>query len=109
MIKHNFRRANKYNVGPAANRTRDGIVFDSVKEANYYSQLAVLRQAGDVILFLRQTPFHLPGNTRYVCDFVVFWASGEVEFVDVKGVKTPMYKTKKRMVEDLYGIEITER
>jgi hypothetical protein len=27
---------------------------------------------------------------------------------DVKGLKTPMYKLKKKLIEDRYGIEITE-
>ena len=100
MIRH------KYNAKPVEH---DGIRFDSTKEAKRYETLKLLRAAGEVLAFLRQVPFHLPGGVRYVCDFAVFWADGSVTFEDVKGFKTESYKAKKRMVEDLYSpITITE-
>jgi len=99
--RHSFRR-NKYNVSPKADRTVDGIVFDSKREAARYKELGLLREQGEVLFFLRQTPFHLPGKTRYLVDFTVFWASGAVTFEDVKGVRTASYKTKKRQVEEIY-------
>lgn len=99
MIKHKFH---------AKPTTYDGIKFSSKKESSRYSQLKILKQQGEVLFFLRQTPFHLPGNTKYVCDFVVFWNDGNVTFEDVKGMKTPMYVLKKKQVEDIYPIEITE-
>lgn len=86
----------------------DGITFDSKKEANYYLELKVRQRAGEVVMFLQQVPFHLPGGTKYVADFLVFLATGEVEVVDVKGAKTDVYKIKKRQVEDLYPVEISE-
>lgn len=46
-------------------------------------------------MFLRQVPFHLPGGVKYLADFVVFTASGVVEVVDVKGVRTTEYKIKR--------------
>ena len=55
-----------------------------------------------------QVPFRLAGGVRYVVDFVVFWANGDITFEDVKGYKTPMYITKKKMVEDMYPIQIKE-
>ena len=45
----------------------------------------------------------------YRIDFVVFWSDGNVTFEDVKGVRTPQYITKKKMVEALYPIEIEEK
>lgn len=86
----------------------DGIKFDSRKEAKYYQQLKLRLRAGDVLFFLRQVPFHLPGGVRYVVDFAVFLTDGSVEFVDVKGAKTESYNAKKRMVEATYPITITE-
>lgn len=35
----------------------DGIIFDSIKEKNYYCELKVLRMAGEVIEFERQVTF----------------------------------------------------
>jgi len=86
-----------------AKRTEtDGIKFSSKKEAAYYQKLQMLKQSGQILFFLRQVPFHLPGGVRYVVDFAIFWADGDVEFIDVKGFKTPEYIAKKKMVEDLY-------
>lgn len=99
IIKH------KYN---AKQTTIDSIVFASKKEAVYYNKLKLLKQNGDVVFFLRQVPFHLPGNLKYICDFQVFWRNGEVSFEDVKGIKTPLYIAKKKIVEELYPIKIKE-
>ena len=41
-------------------------------------------------------------------DFVEFWKNGEVRFVDVKGMRTPMYTVKKKLVEASYPIQIIE-
>ena len=40
----------------------------------------------------------------YYCDFLV---DGK-EYFDTKGVKTPIYNLKKKLIESLYGIEIKE-
>lgn len=85
----------------------DGIKFASKKEGKYYQQLKTLKKSGKILFFLRQTPIHLPGSTKYVVDFTVFYSDGTVEFVDVKGMQTDMFKLKKKQVEDLYPIEIT--
>lgn len=92
-----------------AQRTElNGIRFSSRKEARYFGQLQLAQKAGDLLFFLRQVPFHLPGGIRYVCDFAEFWKSGEVRFVDVKGFATAQYRSKKKMVEALYPIKILE-
>lgn len=92
-----------------AQRTEvDGITFASKKEARYYQQLLLAKKSGELLFFLRQTPFHLPGGVKYVCDFAEFWKSGEVRFVDVKGFATAQYKSKKLIVESLYPVKILE-
>ena len=92
-----------------ATRTEvDGVSFASKKEANYYSGLSQARAAGELLFFLRQVPFHLPGGVVYRCDFAEFWKNGEVRFTDVKGFKTREYLNKKKMVEALYPIQILE-
>ena len=87
----------------------DGIKFSSKKEASYYKQLKLRQSAGEVVFFLRQTPFHLPGGVKYVCDFIEFWSDETVYVIDCKGFKTEQYKSKKKMVEALYPIEIEEK
>ena len=95
-----FRIRHKYGARKAE---ADGIIFSSKKEAAYYQKLQMTKSSGSLLFFLRQVPFHLPGNVRYVVDFVEFWKDGTVRFVDVKGFKTESYKAKKRMVEDIYS------
>lgn len=84
----------------------DGIKFSSKKEARVYSQLKLQQAAGEVVFFLRQVPFYLPGGVKYVCDFQVFYAAGHVRFLDAKGMQTESFRAKKRMVEALFPVEI---
>lgn len=86
----------------------DGIRFQSKKESRYYQDLLLAQRSGDLLFHLRQVPFHLPGGVRYVVDFVEFWRTGDVRFVDVKGHKTQTYITKKKIVESLFPIKIIE-
>lgn len=103
---HSFKR-HKYGVSPQEKRTRDGMLFDSQAEAKRYDELKLMKKAGEVVFFLRQVPFHLPGMV-YRVDFAIFWANGTVSFEDVKGVRTSEYKAKKRAVETLYPVSIEE-
>lgn len=80
----------------------DGIRFDSKAEARYYLYLKAQQADGEVVGFLRQVPFHLPGGVRYVCDFQAFMADGTVRFIDVKGMETPAFKAKIRQLKALY-------
>lgn len=107
VFRHKFTKKNKYGAEPTE---RDGFRFDSKHEASVYDRLKLLQQNDDVLFFLRQVPFHLPGNVTYRCDFQVFFSNGTVEFWDAKskGTVTESYKMKKKMVESLYPIEIIE-
>lgn len=98
-----MRNRHKFHAKPCES---DGIKFASKKERSYFHALKILQEKGEVLFFLRQVPFFLPGNTKYVCDFQVFYSNGEVAFIDVKGVETPMFILKKKQVEDLYPIKI---
>lgn len=96
-------RRSKYNAQPTV---VDGIRFDSKAEAHYYEALKLRVSAGEVLYFHRQVRIELPGAVRYVVDFQEFHADGTTHYVDVKGVETAMFKTKKRQVEALYPIQI---
>ena len=85
---------------------RDEKKFPSKLERSYYDQLKLRQKAGDVLFFLRQIPFDLPGKTKYLCDYQVFLADGNVEFVEVKGKDTPIGQLKIKQVEELYPITI---
>lgn len=84
----------------------DGFKFDSKLEGAYYNHLKVLQRIGDVVFFLRQVPFHLPGNVTYKVDFQVFYSSGDIRFVDVKGMETKDFIRNKKQVESLFPVVI---
>ena len=107
-----MRLTHKFHAQPT---TTHGIRFASKRESRYYDVLLLRVRSGEVVQFLRQVPFHLPGQVRYVCDFLEFHGDGTVHFVDVKAwneKKQEFYLTKefirnKKMVEQLYApIEI---
>lgn len=104
-------KRNKYN---AQKTVVDGITFDSKAEAEYYCALKLLKKAGEVKSIELQPEFELlPGEegkrpVKYIADFRVTYSDGKVEIIDVKGVRTDVYKLKKRLVEHKYGIEIKE-
>lgn len=85
----------------------DNIKFRSKKERRRYLELKALQSAGEC-WFLRQVPFYLPGNTKYVLDFLIFWKNGTYTFEDTKGKRTPMFIMKKKQVESLYPVKIIE-
>lgn len=97
------RRKHKFNAKPVND---DGFHFASKAEHRYYSELQLLQKAGEVIFFLRQVPFHLPGGVKYVTDFQIFYADGTISFVDVKGFETSEFKMKRKLVESIYPITI---
>jgi hypothetical protein len=86
----------------------DGSWHQSKKEAEYCTTLQLRQKAGDIAFFLEQVPFRLPGGVKYLLDFMVFRKNGAIDYFDVKGVRTDVYKIKKKQVESLYGIEIQE-
>jgi len=110
-------RPNKYG---AVRTTVDGIVFHSKAEAKRYEYLKILERAGDVRNLELQPAFPVIVNGRKVCtykaDFRYIDVSKEgqcgqvgcVVVEDVKGMKTPVYKLKKKLVEALYPGTVIE-
>lgn len=96
-IKHKFH---------AERCEREGIKFPSKLERKYYDQLKLLQRAGDVLFFLRQCPFDLPGGIVYRCDFLVFYADGTCEVIDCKGIETEGFKLKRKLLEESYPIKL---
>lgn len=101
-MKHQIKH--KYN---AVATIVDGFRFDSKKEAAHYKRNKLLLASGEMVMQLRQTPFHLPGGVIYRLDFMEFYKNEEILFIDVKGRDTPQSKQKRRQVEAMYPIKIT--
>lgn len=85
---------------------RDGKKFPSQLERRYYDSLKLRQQGGEVLFFLCQVPFDLPGNIKYWCDFQVFFSDGSVEFIDTKGRDTQVSLNKRKQVEAIYPVQI---
>ena len=81
---------------------RAGVSFDSKAEADYHDVLQLALRAQQLVGLMRQPVFYLAGGTRYVADFLCFWADGRVDTRDVKGVETAEFKVKWREVQVAY-------
>lgn len=90
----------------------DGIRFASKREAHRYGELLLLAKAGEVGSLEIQPKFIFSLNGAklftYIADFAYWTKGGKRVVEDVKGVKTPLYKLKKKIIEAAYRIEITE-
>lgn len=88
----------------------DGMRFDSKLEGRRYEELKALQRVGKIRYFLRQVPFHLPGNLRFVVDFQIHWGSGlfdgGVTYEDAHGADTRIKTMKLKQVKALYGVEV---
>lgn len=102
-----MRSASKYrNV----KTTVDGVTYDSKKEARRAGELALLVRAGEISELKRQPKFELVVNgqkiARYVADFTYFDKDGKPVVEDVKGVLTPEFKLKAKLMRAIHGVEI---
>lgn len=108
------RGSSKYH---AKKTTVGGIQFDSAKEAKRYTRLRALEEEGRIQHLRLQVPFELLPSFEcdgvkyrgmsYVADFV-YVRDGKVVVEDVKGVKTPEYKMKKKLMAYVNHINIEE-
>ena len=89
----------------------DGITFDSKKEATRYGQLKLLQQCGQIDNLKMQVPFVIEIGGKKICtykaDFTYIEKSRYV-VEDVKGMKTPVYNLKKKLMKAIHGIDIKE-
>lgn len=101
-------KRNKRSKYGAKKITVDGHTFDSIKEADYYSDLKFRLMANEIDGFCLQPIFILAPELKYKADFIVFNNDGSFEIIDVKGFKTKEYKVKKKVFEDKYRLKIKE-
>ena len=101
--------------------TIDGITFDSIKEGKRYQELKLLERANEITELKLQVPFILLDSyvlngkkhqgIKYIADFVyidIRTRKYVVEDVKSPATKTQVYKLKKKLFEQKYGIEIRE-
>ena len=105
-------KRHKYGVSPKADRTVDGTVFASKKEATRYGELKLLEKQGEITNLKLQPKFLCVVNGKKICkyfaDFQYENRDGSVIIEDVKGFPTRVYRLKKKLVEALHDFKITE-
>ena len=105
----NKKRKSKYR---AEKMELDGILFDSKKEAERYSELKMLERAKLITnlelqpKFLLQEKFEYNGKVirkiEYIADFKYIDEKGNTVVEDVKGLKTDVYNIKKKLFLNKY-------
>ena len=103
-------RMTKYRAIPTV---VDGIRFASKKEANRYRNLCLMHEAMEIEDLELQPSYDIVVGGKKVCRYVADFRykdrrTGEIVVEDVKGVKTAVYRLKKKLMKALHGIEITE-
>lgn len=90
----------------------NGRWYDSKKEAHRAYELDMLARAGYIKQWSAQPEYKFSVNGikigSYFGDFLVEYKDGHTEVEDVKGVKTDLYKFKKKMMLAFYKITIKE-
>jgi hypothetical protein len=87
----------------------DGITFASKREAYYYQLYSKMKESGLISELQLQPKFPFLYNNKkqftYVADFS-FKDDKGLHIVDVKGVETPLFRLKKKLIEAQYGLKI---
>lgn len=94
-----------------------GMIFDSKKEYLRYLVLEDKWNKGEIKNLKRQVPYILVPSfnlnkkkyreMKYLADFV-YEENGKQVVEDVKGIRTDVYKLKKKLMAYIYQIEIKE-
>ena len=89
----------------------NGIRFASRGESRRYQELLLLERARQIEQLALQPQFPLIVSGQkigtYIADFqYVNPLTGEVIVEDFKGIETPVFKLKKKLVKALYGFDV---
>jgi hypothetical protein len=111
IITRKTRRPNKFF---AKKTIAMGLKFDSRWEAERWGQLKSMERAGVVNNLQRQIKFPLMINEQKICDYIADFEydlteeNGTVKHIveDAKGVQTPEFKLKKKMMKAIHNIDI---
>ena len=97
--------------------TLDGITFDSKAEARYYKELQLRQRVGDIQFFRLQPryqvheKFEKDGKNHqaifYIADFEIHHNDGSIETVDVKGMKTEVFRIKEKLFNKKFPHKLT--
>ena len=98
------KRGNKYG---AKSTIYNGISYHSKKEAGYAGELDLMIKAGEIESWQRQKRISLDVDDFHICnyyiDFIVCHNDGTIEYVEVKGFETEVWRLKWKLFEALYS------
>ena len=92
----------------------DGRLFDSKAEAARWQELQLLERAGEITELERQVEYELLPKqkgeraAKYIADFRYVDHEGKVVVEDTKGVKTPVWIIKRKLMLRVHGIRVRE-
>ena len=89
----------------------DGITFASKKEAMRYKELKFMREQRRISDLVLQPKFTIEVCGKKICTYIadfLYYENGNKIIEDVKGVKTSVYRIKKKLTEAIYDITIKE-
>ena len=89
----------------------DNIRFASLAEARRYQELQYLLSGGEIADLVLQPKFHMMVNGKKICTYAADFqytipATGEVIVEDVKGMETPVFRLKRKLLNTLYGFDV---
>jgi hypothetical protein len=111
IVRNKF-RVRTDDIGKAE-RTADGIVFDSKKEARHYGTLKLLEKSKKISALQLQPVFRIEVNGQLICKYIADFqyldhSDLQVHTVDCKGMKTDVYRLKKKLLKATWDIDIEE-
>ena len=92
----------------------DGRLFDSKAEAARWQELSLLERAGEITELERQVEYELIPKqkgeraVKYIADFRYVDNDGKTVVEDTKGVKTPAWIIKRKLMLRVHGIRVRE-
>ena len=91
--------------------TVDGLRFDSKAEAAHWGELQMEERAGRINGLRRQVDFPIVVNETLVCQYradFVYFRDGRRIVEDVKGMRTPLFALKAKLVRAVLGFDVVE-
>lgn len=102
-------RRNKYSAQAIE---ADGYRFASLRERDAYFDLKMRLRAGDITDLELQPRYPLVVNgiavATYVADFRFRERDGQLKVLDAKGVKTAVYRIKRKLMQAVHGVTVEE-
>lgn len=98
-----------YNKYGAKKTVYNGVTYHSKFEAEYAKSLDWRVKAKDIKSWQRQLKISLDVNETHICnyfiDFLIIHNNGKLEYAEIKGVETPVWKLKWKLFLAIFAKE----